>query len=579
MIDFIGDLVEFLIKSVIGRILSFAIYLGVILAIVVEYAYFKATGDLSFRIFFDFNLLGELANYYKKEIAIIGIITTIFYMAVYLYLQHKIATRSNCAIQEVELKEIAKIWLEAESYKQVLRQEIEEELPKESKTINIIMPNFRNERSKKLFEFINEYKDNFSEYGLEVIEWLVKTLENNPTSSVASKFTNDPNYKDYKKLVIPEKTSYDILSEIDLYTHTMNVVDEAINYLQEHNKDEMGLYLERVIIASLGHDLGKIENLSLAKGLNSEFFKRVAHNDISKLILKDNFPKLNDEIIEAIEYHHGNMKPKDNYTLKVLIKADHTAREKEIQQWLEKNKEEVSINQDNTTNNINKQNNIAKDINQDNINQDSKDKEDINKQNNTKEDSNKEDIKHKIDNIDKEDIKQENNKQEDIKQDDKEDSKKGEGRREKDEDEVIESVGLDIDDDDINMDAIRGVDSNLTYEEIKDKFIEKIKMFNFFNIEKKEYGFDFDSFVVTVDNKVYVALAFLNSITTEDNVRRFLNELKNKKEGFTKKFRVTYKNTTLELELLVMKLENLGIEDKEIDYSDRVEIVEIKDEN
>ena len=486
--------------------------------------------------FFLTNLLGELANYYKKEIAIIGIITTIFYMAVYLYLQHKIATRSNCAIQEVELKEIAKLWLESESYKQVLKQEIEEELPKESKTINIIMPHFKNERSKKLFEFISEYRDSFSEIGLKTIEWLVRMLEDNPTSSVASKFIKkDPNHKDYGEMVIPNKTKYDILSEIDLYTHTMNVVNEAINYLQEHNKDEMGLYLERVIIASLGHDIGKID---LAK--NSKVFANATHNAISAINIKEKFPELNEEIIDAIKHHHGNMKPKNNYTLKILLKADHTARQKEIQQWLITNK-------------------------------------DINKQNNTKEDSNKEDIKHKIDNIDKEDIKQENNKQEDIKQEAKEDSKKVEGRREKEEDEVIESVGLDIDDDDdINMDAIRGVDSNLTYEEIKDKLIEKIEMFNFFNIKKKGHGFDFDSFVATVDNKVYVTLTFLNSITTEDNVRRFLNELKNKKEGFTKKFRVTYKSTTLELELLVIKLEDLGIEDKEIDYSDRVEI---KDEN
>jgi len=532
MIDIIGDIVDFLIRSVLVKILMYFIFLSFIIALIIEYGYFKVTGEFSFNIFFNSSILGELANYYKKEIAIVGIFITLFYITIYLYLQHKIAKRKNCAIQEVELAEIAKIWLEEESYKEIIRQEVINELPKEEeKKAPLIIPQFNKKESKELFRFIEKNQDSFSELGIRVISDILKMLENNPVSSVASKFKQDPNYKDYKKMIVAGKTSYDILSEVDLYTHTINVVNKAIEYLEQNNKDEKELYLERVIIASLGHDIGKIEK-SLSKDLTPDIFKKAPHNVISAMIFREKYPELNTEIIEAIEQHHGNMKNKNNYTLKVLLEADKRAREKEINEWLMKMKnekscqvpssefQEISDNED-----INIYNSNSKDINTDDNNEN-----DINVN-----DSNNNDIN----------INNSNNE---------EDS----------EDEVFE----------ISMDEIfeenNPFDTGEDYKGAKEKLIEKIKD-NLCLVKKDEagLGLDLEELVVAFNKKVYISFALLDSVVKDRGL--FINEAIKSKEAYIKAIKIEFENKEYKAKTLVFRLKDLGF-DEDI-HCDEVNII------
>ena len=335
MVDLIGDIVDFLIKSVLFKIIIYILFLAFILALFIEIAYFKVTGHINFTIFFNSNILGQLAWYYKKYIALLGITITFFYMALTLYLQNKIAKRKNCSLKEVELKQIAKIWLESESYKELIKSEVMEETqketPKETKP-EFIIPSFKNPRSYELFDFINKNKEAFSYEGVLIITDLIKTLENNPTSSVASKFKQDPNYVDYKKLITSDKTSYDILSSINLYTHTFNVVDETIKYIEDKYPKEKKIYLQRAIIAALAHDIGKIQTPLTTS--TYELLKKSPHNTISSIILREKHPELDKDTIDAVEQHHGAIKNKNNFILKILLQADKTAREKEIRKWL-----------------------------------------------------------------------------------------------------------------------------------------------------------------------------------------------------------------------------------------------------
>ncbi len=306
-------------------------------AFIVEYAFFKATGYIDLTIFYNPQVLSSLVFFYRKEVGLYGIFVVLMFLVIYFYQENKIKKRKNCALQEVDLADIAKIWLEAEEYKQAVRAEFSQPTKTNKEEVKIIIPNFQKERSKKLFEYINEKREYFGEKGIEIIKNLIELLEKNPASSVASWFKNDSNTKDYKDLVVGNKTSYDILSEYSLYEHTMDVVEEIIEIVEQ--KEEAGLYFERAIIAALAHDIGKLKSIqNYSNKITSELFRTAPHNVISALFLREKYPDFSKEVIEAVEFHHGAVKPKNNYILEMLIKADKKAREKEIQKWLINNK-------------------------------------------------------------------------------------------------------------------------------------------------------------------------------------------------------------------------------------------------
>lgn len=306
--------------------------------IVSEWAFYKVAGYLDLSIFFKPEILSWLGLIYRKEIGIYGIFVVLMFLAIYFYQEYKIKSRKNCVVQEVDLKEIAKIWLEAEDYKKAIEEAIKKELPRENKKeVQIIISSFKEDRSKKLFEFINEKSEYFSDLGIKIAKDLIEILENNPAKSVASLYKGDTNFKDYKKLVVGDKTSYDVLSEVSLYTHSMNVVEEIIEIVE--GKEEANLYYEKAIIAALAHDIGKLRALQeYSEKITADLFKNAPHNVISALFLREKYPEYKKDVIEAIEFHHGPIKPK-NYVLMMLKEADKRAREKEIEKWLLENKE------------------------------------------------------------------------------------------------------------------------------------------------------------------------------------------------------------------------------------------------
>ena len=519
MVDLIGDIVDFFIKSVLFKIIGYFLFLAFILAIFIELAFFKATGHIDFTIFFNKEILGELAFYYKKEIALLGIAITLFYMSLALYLQNKIAKRKNCAIQEVELKQIAKLWLENESYKEIIKQEIIESHnsnPKEEKQAAFIIPSFKNPRSYSLFEYINSNKEAFSLEGVEIISDLIKIIESNPTSSVASKFKEDPNYKDYKKLVIANKTSYDILSEVNLYTHTFNVIDKSIKYIEEKFKKEKTIYLQRAIIAALAHDIGKIQ-VPLTEAVTYDLFKKAPHNVISALILREKYPELEKDVIEAVEQHHGAIKNKNNFILKILLEADKKAREEEIKQWLINNKklEDKEENKDKENENENK-----------NINDKNKNEENE-------------------DNLTQQDIKDEVKEIEEEKEDE-------------------EALAIDIEDlfSDEDESDYEG-DKEIIKKEIEDKLC---------NLKKGGYGLDLAELVFVKENKIYISLIYLKSILNNKE-KEFIDRLKETKEGYVKQLKIRAFNKDYKLVLVIINDEALGLDVSNINC-DEVEIEE-----
>ena len=536
MVDLIGDIVDFFIRSVIVKIIGYFLFLAFILALFIEIAFFKATGHIDFTIFFNKEILGELALYYKKEIALLGIAITLFYMSLALYLQNKIAKRKNCAIQEVELKQIAKIWLESESYKELIKAEVMEEAqtetPKETKP-EFIIPSFKNPRSYELFDFINKNKEAFSYDGVSIITDLIKILENNPTSSVASKFTKDPNYKDYKKLVIANKTSYDILSEIDLYTHTFNVVDEAIRYIEEKYPKEKKIYLQRAIIAALAHDIGKIQ-VPLTEAVTYDLFKKAPHNVISALILREKYPELDKDTIEAVEQHHGAIKNKNNFILKILLEADKKAREKEINKWLVDNK--IIKNRDEKSEMRDEEERSGDEV------------KEIRKGEAEKEDKSKDEVKEEKEEIKSEEAEEKNGEAENSKEEIKE------------EEEVF----------DIDMDECFG-EEEMDYEGMKEEIRKEIEG-NLCNVKATSSGLDFNSLVFAKGNKIYISYAYLNTIL-QNNTKDFIKSLAEHKEGYSKTITISAFDREYKVILIVIDDKALGLDVSNVNC-DEVEIEE-----
>jgi len=137
---------------------------------------------------------------------------------------------------------------------------------------------------------------------------------------------------------------YKLLSSIDLYTHTMNVVNETIK-LAEINKFPQQVVDIAIILAIL-HDFGK--NQSIAKEFSFE--KDIKHHKISanyakhimfEQYLKDEKHGITKEFIEmiySILRAHHEQERNNNMFLEILIHADQNAREKELFEILKNKK-------------------------------------------------------------------------------------------------------------------------------------------------------------------------------------------------------------------------------------------------
>jgi len=120
----------------------------------------------------------------------------------------------------------------------------------------------------------------------------------------------------------------DILSKVTLRDHTFNVVRTALRLLKETYHDPVG-YVPAVIIAALGHDLGKIPQLR-----SQGKYVKADHPLTSVSIVEDIFEKDKDAhwlkmVAKAIGEHHQSATDRLSELLK---EADGKARQLEIEQ-------------------------------------------------------------------------------------------------------------------------------------------------------------------------------------------------------------------------------------------------------
>lgn len=289
-----------------------------------------------------------------------------FSMWQYKFYKRKIENRDNCQIQFVDLEKIAHAWLDKEEIERnqaantkpldfIDYSSIDKELAK----ILIAKP-IRNKQL--LLDYVLPYVSFYTREEIDIVCDLIEILEKNPVSSVGTLYTKDPDYVNYKlAITLDGLTSYDILATYQLETHTINVVKEMFEIAKTLFQDNISTMAAKLLIISLGHDIGKINNaqrIEEALGTIKEgLYTQKPHEAISKMILLSLYPeyKFIDTVCDAINNHHiattEDRFGKSNIILsdysKLLKKADSKARDNEIKLYLKEKKIQTSEKREN----------------------------------------------------------------------------------------------------------------------------------------------------------------------------------------------------------------------------------------
>ena len=121
------------------------------------------------------------------------------------------------------------------------------------------------------------------------------------------------------------RNSYDLLSQISLLDHSLNVAEQMVQAVLKARDPE--LLTGKIMVAALGHDIGKIPQL-----IDSQKYSKGDHPYLSYLVLKrailTESPLQQEEILKAVREHHYLVM--EGFT-RDLRKADQAAREMETE--------------------------------------------------------------------------------------------------------------------------------------------------------------------------------------------------------------------------------------------------------
>lgn len=341
-------------------IIFYTTWLLFVFVVGVIYANYHYYGDLSLNLHIVTLLV---RNYPFATIFIIFILTAIIVYQYRLY-REKLKNRRNCQITFVDLEKIAHLWLEYEEIEDNIEHKMMEKMEisfDESKkdiqeVINTLIGRREIQDMSFYKKYVFDYLDSFSKQELEIVATLYELLETRAKElpSVATLYRSDTDTNIYKDIVSENLTSYQILYEVNLFDHTMNVV-RCMYEILILEKDSFVFNWSKMLISSLAHDIGKIEKIESLQGLSGLDRKKYEsnnHENISRLIISNAFPNYEyiDDVCEIVEKHHINSvdeKNKNYKAIRSLKDADQMARKQEIKDYLTEKKYKTSINTSN----------------------------------------------------------------------------------------------------------------------------------------------------------------------------------------------------------------------------------------
>lgn len=341
-------------------IIFYTTWLLFVFVVGVIYANYHYYGDLSLNLYIVTLLV---RNYPFATIFIIFILTAVIVYQYRLY-REKLKNRRNCQITFVDLEKIAHLWLEYEEIEDNIEHKMMEKMEisfDESKkdiqeVINTLIGRREIQDMSFYKKYVFDYLDSFSKQELEIVATLYELLETRAKElpSVATLYRSDTDTNIYKDIVSENLTSYQILYEVNLFDHTMNVV-RCMYEILILEKDSFVFNWSKMLISSLAHDIGKIEKIESLQGLSGLDRKKYEsnnHENISRLIISNAFPNYEyiDDVCEIVEKHHINSvdeKNKNYKAIRSLKDADQMARKQEIKDYLTEKKYKTSINTSN----------------------------------------------------------------------------------------------------------------------------------------------------------------------------------------------------------------------------------------
>ncbi|QEZ90317.1 metal-dependent phosphohydrolase (plasmid) [Aliarcobacter cibarius] len=308
---------------------------------------------------FGIKIFQNIASFHTKlillSIAIISFLT-LFIVIQRRFFKHKLDNRANCQIQFVDMEKISNIWLDRSDIERIeqnkkssLTNSFYESGMVKTSVLDIVF-NYRIRNTDIIKDYIVEYINAYDENEIEIACVLLAMIEHHgDVPSVVSLFDKDNEKIELEKVSITnKKNSYQILKNIKLEQHILNVVRHIFEIGLKSDKSMVNIQAPKMLIAALSHDIGKITNFETLNkihhlNLEEKIFATQHHEFISDLILKNKFPsyKSIDLISEVVKFHHLSIEDTEEnrviYSLGTLLKeADSSARKQEIREYREK---------------------------------------------------------------------------------------------------------------------------------------------------------------------------------------------------------------------------------------------------
>lgn len=217
--------------------------------------------------------------------------------------------------------------------------------------VHQITTNFWNTHISEIYRFLDHEEDRGFYELINSIKKILLFLDdekNAKISSVSSKLKNDEiNRKetafDNESRQFQVNNTYEVFKTVDLLTHTLGVTEQMISVLcKKNNRMNCTGKLGDGILASLGHDLGKIERQNNSEENRSHELVSI---DVFEKLVGDVVPESNKKtILKAISMHHISMVDDSSGQIGyALIKADQQQREKELRAYHKNNAYKYNI--------------------------------------------------------------------------------------------------------------------------------------------------------------------------------------------------------------------------------------------
>lgn len=367
MLSVIENSVKFVLKHRYLRMgINYIVISLVFFFFVVAFMIFYKTGVIYYNptiLLHKKTYLWLWENY--KTIFIFAVFIEQFMLWLFLFYNKAKTNKSSFQQEEVEkvpLENFVHLWLSEEEmedlYKKTPQKEKQLRMIRDPESlevwINTVNDLFIDEIKLFIYEVIRPNFELFSEKELQMLVMFLSFLqENKECPSVTSIYHSDSN-KAYKEDMITLNISaYEALSKyVPLLTHSLNVAKNAVKIIESEkiSVSKKKKIIPQSILASLAHDLGKIERYNSQVTTNKDYVKRVKelpHQEISSMIVNEIGYigiKMDDEYIKEIarvvKMHHTPIN-KDDLLLYILIQADWATRNKEKLYCIEQIKNEA----------------------------------------------------------------------------------------------------------------------------------------------------------------------------------------------------------------------------------------------